>query len=92
MVQKWHIQLYGVSSGTSSPCRSIHQHCKVRLNHVLRRRVKTTRENLFFFIRTFVCQRFGLRQILFSFWVAVFASFAGKHCYLKIYRAWKRKS
>ena len=32
---KWHIQLYGVSSGTAKPCRSIHQNCKVRLNHVI---------------------------------------------------------
>ena len=38
MVQKWHIQLYGVSSGTAKPCRSIHQNCKVRLNHVLRKK------------------------------------------------------
>ena len=35
MVQTWHLQRYGVSSGAASPRRSIHQHCNVRLNHVL---------------------------------------------------------
>ena len=38
MVQKWHLQRYGVSSGAASPRRSIHQNCKVRLNHVLRKK------------------------------------------------------
>ena len=37
MIQTWHLQRYGVSSGAASPRRSIPQNCNVHLSHVLRK-------------------------------------------------------
>ena len=38
MVQKWHLQRYGVSSGAASPRRSIHPNCNVHVSHALRKK------------------------------------------------------